>query len=82
LIARRGNVLAFIEVKSRRNLESALEAITANQRRRIERAAQAFVQRHPALARCDWRFDVMVVGPGALGGVWPRHLPDAWRPDS
>lgn len=82
LIVQRGKVLVFVEVKSRRDVASAIEAITSNQRRRIERAAQAFVQRTPALARCDWRFDVMVVGPGALGGVWPRHLPDAWRPES
>lgn len=82
LIAKRGNIIAFVEVKARRDLANAIEAITPNQRRRIERAAEAFVQRRPALAGCDWRFDVMVVGPGAMGGVWPRHLPDAWRPDS
>lgn len=78
LIARRGNVIAFVEVKARRAAGEAIHAITPNQRRRIERAAEAFVARTPSLRHCDWRFDVVLVdGAGRL----PRHIPDAWRPE-
>jgi len=75
LIARRGRVLALIEVKARGDLTAASEAIGAQQRARIARAAEAFLQRQPRLAGLDLRFDVVLVTPGRL----PRHLPDAWR---
>jgi len=76
LIARRGRVLALIEVKARPSLAEARAAITPRQRARIARAAEAFVQRHPRLATLDLRFDVVLLAPGHR----PRHLPDAWRP--
>jgi len=75
IIARRGAVVAFVEVKARADLTTAAEALAARQRHRIARGAEAFLQRHPALAACAVRFDVMLVAPLA----WPRHLPDAWR---
>ncbi len=77
LIARRGRVLALIEVKARPRLTDASEAIGRRQRERIARAAQVFLQRHPALGTLDLRFDAMLVAPGRR----PRHLPDAWRPE-
>ena len=75
LIARRGNVVAFIEVKRRGALTVGLEAVTPLAQARIRRAAEAYIQRHPALAERVLRFDVMVVTPWA----WPRHIVDAWR---
>ena len=75
LIARRGRTLALVEVKARADMETARTAINARQRRRIERAAISFLQRHPALAKCDIRFDVMLLAPCRP----PRHLTDAWR---
>lgn len=77
VVARRGRVLVFVEVKARGDAESAVEAVVPHQRRRIERAAQAFAAARRDLDGLDWRFDVMVVAPWA----WPRHLKDAWRPD-
>lgn len=77
IVARRGRVLAFIEVKARRDAAAAAEAVGARQRRRIARAAQAFAAGHPALADLDWRFDAMLVAPWAP----PHHIKDAWRPD-
>lgn len=75
LIARRGAVLAVVEVKARDSLHAAGEAVAPRQRRRIARAAAAFVQRRPELAPLDLRFDVVLVAPRRL----PRHLADAWR---
>lgn len=76
LVARRGRVLALVEVKARGRAEAAAEAITPRQRRRVERAAEAFVQSHRALAGLDLRFDAVFV----LGRLRLRHLRDAWRP--
>ena len=78
LIVRRGKLIAFVEVKARRSVGEAIHSITHNQRRRIERAAEAFVAHNAALADCDWRFDVVVV-EGRWN--WPKHVADAWRPE-
>jgi putative endonuclease len=75
IIARRGAVVAFIEVKSRPSAALAVESLTARQRRRIARAALAWLQKRPELQRCDQRFDVMLVAPWKA----PRHIIDAWR---
>lgn len=75
IVAQRGRLLAVIEVKSRGAVAAAAEALAPRQRRRIARAAEAFLLSRPDLARLDLRFDLMLVAP------WrpPRHWPDAWR---
>lgn len=78
MIVRRGDVVAFVEVKARRHLDQAAAAITAHQRQRIRRAAQAFVAGRPDLAGCALRFDAVLVAPGRF----PRHICDAWRMDA
>lgn len=75
LVARRGSVLAIVEVKARPGMAEAGEAISPRQRSRIRNAAIAFLQRHPSLGTLDLRFDAVLVVPGR----WPRHLTDAWR---
>lgn len=75
IVARRGNVLAFIEVKARTSAADALASITAQQRERIQSAAAAFLAAHPSYADCNVRFDAMIAG----AGLWPQHIPDAWR---
>lgn len=76
VIARRGGVLAFVEVKARPTLDEARTAISAHQRQRIERAASAYLARHPDLARLDCRFDALLLAPRRR----PVHITDAWRP--
>lgn len=75
IVARRGEALALVEVKGRRDWESAAEAVTARQRARLVRAAHAYVAVNPHLAGLPLRFDVMLVTPWAF----PRHIVDAWR---
>lgn len=77
LIAKRGRVLAIIEVKSRSQIDSALLALAPRQRRRIVRAASAFLQRRPELADLSVRFDLFLVVPWKL----PLHIAGAWRTD-
>lgn len=76
IVARRGKVIAFIEVKARATAEAALEAVTPPQRARIARAAEIFIARYPGHEDCSFRFDVMT-----LSGVLPVHIEDAWRPE-
>ncbi|WP_142849059.1 YraN family protein [Telmatospirillum sp. J64-1] len=76
IVARRGRVLAFVEVKARADRAAAAEAVSPRQRARILRAAEAFLAAHPHLATLTPRFDVILVTPAAL----PCHLIDAWRP--
>jgi putative endonuclease len=47
LVARRRNVLAFVEVKARASLDDAAYAVTPRQRRRIIDAAQGWLMTHP-----------------------------------
>ncbi len=75
LVARRGRVLAVIEVKARPRIEQAAEAVSVRQRRRIERAAEVFLQRHPGLVGCELRFDALLISPYQR----PRHIIGAWR---
>jgi putative endonuclease len=77
ILARRGRVLAIIEVKSRNEIDSAAAALLPRQRRRIARAAEAFLLSRPDLARLEPRFDLMLVAPLRV----PRHWPGAWQAD-
>lgn len=76
LIARRGRILCFIEVKARGDMGAALNALTPAQCRRIERAAQWWLRHRREADGLDLRFDLVALAPGGR----PRHLPDAWRP--
>ncbi len=75
IVARRGKVLAFVEVKARGDLASAVDSLTPRQFGRVSRAASLFLAHHPRHADCSVRFDAVL-----LAGVWPRHLPDVWQP--
>jgi len=74
LVARRGRLLVFVEVKARADAGAAAEALRPAQRRRIVRAAQGYLARRPDLADLTLRFDAVLVG-----GFRPRHVADAWR---
>jgi putative endonuclease len=78
LVVQRGNLVAFVEVKARRNHAEAAESLGPRQRERIARAAEAYLAGHPPLAGCDVRFDVVLMGSSGL----PAHLEDAWRPEA
>jgi putative endonuclease len=78
ILARRGSVLAVIEVKSRNDAGSAAEALLPRQKRRIARAAEAFLLSRPDLAGLGLRFDVMLVARSRL----PLHWQGAWQADN
>lgn len=78
LIAQRGRVIAFVEVKTRRtrNFGAPEEAVDARKRARLVRGAAAWLREHPSrTARV--RFDVIVCEID--GGNWRvRHLEGAF----
>ena len=76
IVARRGKILAFIEVKARGTIDDAAESIRPRQRDRIVRAAEWYCQHHPHVAACQVRFDAMLTMRGRI----PKHICDAWRP--
>lgn len=75
LLAIRRGVLAVVEVKRRRTLDAALEAVRPAQRERLRRAAAQIASRRPALSNAVIRLDLFALAPGRM----PRHIPDAWR---
>lgn len=75
ILALKGGVLAVVEVKRRSTLETALEAVHAEQRERLRRSAMAIAAGRPALKAATIRLDLVALAPGRL----PRHIPDAWK---
>ena len=74
LIARRGGVIAFVEVKARADLEVAALAISATKRRRIARAARVWLTRNPWAAGLTLRGDAVFIARRRF----PRHAPSAY----
>jgi putative endonuclease len=64
LVAKRGDHLAFVEVKGRKTHEQAAWAILPRQQARIAIAAEVFLGEHAELAHCSASFDVILVSPG------------------
>lgn len=74
LLARRGRILAVVEVKRRSSLEAALAAVSPAQQARLLRSGQAIAARRPDLVGLFVRLDMVALAPGRR----PRHIPDAW----
>ena len=70
LVARRRNLIAFVEVKARATLDDAAFAVTPRQQQRIIAAAQAWLAAHPEHAEFELRFDALLIAPRRL----PRHV--------
>jgi len=75
IIARKGDVTAFIEVKKRVNRDAALESITPRQRQRIVRAAQWWLSGKDGAAHGACRFDLITLN----GWMWPAHIASAFE---
>jgi putative endonuclease len=75
VIARRGGILAFCEVKSKSGAGRGdpLEMVDTEKQRRLRRAAEAWLANHPQYASFEARFDVV-----ALRGRQLEHLTNAF----
>ena len=75
IIARRGRILVFVEVKFRHQRDVAQASVTAHQWMRIARAARDFSYRNATFRELVWLFDLVVCAPRKL----PHHIADCWR---
>ncbi len=71
LIVRRGRRLVFCEVKGKSGggFGDPLEMVGEEKLRRMQRAAEAWLARSPALRELDCRFEVIAVRAGVLQRV-------------
>jgi len=74
-VARKDDLLAFVEVKRRATLAEAAASLSPRQQKRLLEAGAILLGEHPEWGRAGVRFDVIVVDPdGAL-----RRIADAFR---
>lgn len=74
IIARRGKILVFAEVKQRARLEDALGALSPRQQQRIARAALAYSSKDAKIGALDMRFDLLAL----TTGLKVHHIKNAW----
>lgn len=69
LVMRDGAAVVFVEVRFRRNTAfgGAVASVDAAKRRKIAKAAQAWLASHRTFANASCRFDVVAVTPSAAG---------------
>jgi len=72
IVARRGDVIVFVEVKARGAMDDALIAITKQKQRRFRIAAARWLAANPWAARSTLRADAVFVAPWRV----PRHVED------
>ena len=73
LVARRGKMVAFVEVKQRGSEEAAAMSLDEYRLRRVAVAAERLAPRY-ARPGDDIRIDAIFIVPGKL----PKHLPNVW----
>ena len=80
LVARRSEVVAFVEVKTRGGFGYGhpLQAITRKKRREIQQVAAAWIKAH-GLPGDVYRFDAVAILLPAGGEPAIEHVEDAWR---
>ncbi len=73
LIARKKNLIVMVEVKARRDLDAARESISYKSQKRIERAANLYLETSPEFQNFDLRYDaVFLIGRRLI------HEPAFW----
>ena len=75
IVARRGQVVAFVEVKARPTRVEALDALTEHKRRRVERAAAVWLARNPWAVAFTLRGDAVLIAPRR----WPKQVEGAFE---
>ena len=74
LIARKNNLIVFIEVKARADTQAALDSVSRSSQRRIEATGEWWISKQKDGAQLNWRFDIITVAPWR----WPVHFEDVW----
>ncbi len=74
IVAKRGNVMVFCEVKYRPDYEQGVNAILPTAQKRIQRTAQIYMSQESVPETMDMRFDVIIISPPFS----IKHLTNAW----
>ncbi|MCF6322519.1 MAG: YraN family protein [Rhizobiaceae bacterium] len=74
IIARKQNLIAIVEVKARKNISLALNAVGRESQNRIANAADIWLSRQKDFHKLSIRFDIIAIVPGK----WPKHFPGAF----
>ncbi|MFQ5582548.1 MAG: YraN family protein [Mariprofundaceae bacterium] len=75
IIARRADMIIFVEVKAHKTLEAGLLAVHADKCERLKSAANAWLGSHPELSGLQCRFDLIILTPRrALGSIHFAHI--------
>ncbi|MEK1902560.1 MAG: YraN family protein [Rhizobium sp.] len=74
IIARKGDLAVFVEVKARADEMGAVDAVSYASQKRIRAASDLWLARQRDYARLSQRYDIVAILPGKL----PRHFPDAF----
>lgn len=75
IVACRRGILAMVEVKSRKDLSTALAALNYKSRKRIIKAALHYIASHPRYQGYGLRFDLIAISTS----LKIRHLDNAWQ---
>ncbi|WP_417431258.1 YraN family protein [Kiloniella sp.] len=75
LIAKKRSLICFLEIKKRKSVETASQAIHQKQQKRIIRTAEYFLKHNPFYQNFDKRFDAILIG----ATVFPYHIKNAWQ---
>jgi len=80
LIMRERDCLVFVEVRVRRRsaFGDGFTSITAPKRKKLWRAASAYLKSHPELQKLDCRFDAVSITTDEQG-VHPEWIPGAFE---
>ncbi len=79
IVAKKSQVIIFVEVKARRSQASVEEVLRPHQLNRIKRSAELFVAKNLQFKNHDLRFDFIEVGGNSWGFLWPKHQKNFWE---
>jgi putative endonuclease len=74
IIARKGDLVSFIEVKARATSADSIFAVGALTQSRIRNASLYWLQSRKDAGRLSWSYDIVAVRPWR----WPEHFRDAF----
>jgi len=74
VIARKGDLVVFVEVKARADEQQAIDAVGFMTQKRIRDASDLWLAKRADRARLSQRYDIIAI----LFGRLPRHFTDAF----
>lgn len=74
IIARKGDLAVFVEVKARKSIQSGLDAVSHASQSRIKNASDLWLAKQKHANRLSQRYDIIVIAPRQF----PAHFLDAF----